>query len=63
MAQKEKDKWMKVVVAEMMSSEESDTECFDTIDVKPLPWRREKVASFFHSLDGKIETAKSSQTK
>ena len=45
MPQKDRDKWGKVLVAEMMSSEESDEENEEVIAVKPLPWRTEKVSS------------------
>lgn len=45
---KEKEKWSKILVNEMMSSEESDEE---TIFIKELPWRSSKVDSFFHALD------------
>lgn len=45
MPQKEKDKWGKVLVAETMSSEESDEENEDIITVKPLHWRAEEVSS------------------
>ena len=63
MAQKERDKWGKVLVAETMSSEESDEENEEIIFVKPLPWRAEKVSSFFHRLDSKVEKSKSTQAK
>ena len=63
MPQREKDKWGKVLVAEMMSSEESDLENEDIITVKPLAWHTEKVSTFVHRLDSKVETAKSSQAK
>lgn len=62
-AHKEKDKWAKVLVADIMSSEESDQENEDVITVTPLPWRSEKVNTFFHRLDSKVETVKSSQAK
>ena len=42
-----KEKWRKVLVADMMSSEESDDADDGTIIVKPLPWRSEKVTDFF----------------
>ena len=52
----------KVVVAET-SSEESDLENEDVMIVKQLPWRAERVSTFLHRLDSKVETAKSSQAK
>ena len=45
-----KDKWSKCVAAELLSSEESDNEN-DTIVVKPLPWRADKLTEFLHNLD------------
>ena len=63
MQQKEKEKWAKVLVPEMMSSEESDDENDDLITVKPINWRAERVTAFLHRLDSKVETAKSSQAK
>ena len=63
MAQKEKDKWTKVLVVGMMSSEESDPENEEIISVKLLPWRTEKISTFFHLLDSKVQTLKSVQAK
>ena len=63
MSPKEKEKWKKVLVAEAMSSEESDDENEEVITVKPLPWRAEKVSSFFHRLDNKMKQSKSTQAK
>ena len=63
MPQREKDKWGKVLVAETMSSEESDPENEEIITVKPLPWRAERVSAFLHRLDSKVETSKTSQAK
>ena len=47
---------------EMMSSEESDGEN-DLITVKPVSWRTERLCTFLHRLDSKVDTAKSSQAK
>ena len=63
MSPKEKKKLKKVLVAEAMSSEESDDENEEVITVKPLPWRAEKVSSFFHCLDNKMKQSKSTQAK
>lgn len=57
---KEKEKWSKILVNEMMSSEESDEE---TIFIKELPWRSSKVDSFFHALDEEAMKKKSQQAK
>ena len=45
MSQK-KDKLMKVLVVDMMSSEESDDENDDVITVRQIPWRTERVSTF-----------------
>ena len=63
MSQKEKEKWGKVLVPEMMSSEESDIENDGVITVKPIRWRTERVRTFLHRLDSKVNTAKSTQSK
>ena len=63
MPQKEKDKWEKVLVTETMSSEESDLENEEVMTVKPLPWHAERVSTFLHRLDSKVEMAKSNQAK
>ena len=63
MSPKEKEKWGKVLVPEMMSSEESDVENDDIITVKPISWRAERVRTFLHRLDSKVTTAKSVQSK
>ena len=63
MSQKEKEKWGKVLVPEMMSSEESDVENDDVITVKPISWHAERVRAFLHRLDSKVTVAKSAQSK
>ena len=63
MSQKEKEKWGKVLVPEIMSSEESDMENDNVITVKPIDWRAERVRAFLHCLDSKITTAESAQSK
>ena len=45
-----------------MSSEESD-HSDEVIEVRPLSWRSERVASFLHSLDKKANENKSPQAK
>ena len=59
----EKDKWAKVLVADVMSSEESDSENEEMLVVKPLPWRSDKVTQFFQQLDEKIERSKKAQAR
>ena len=39
LSEKVKEKWGKVLVAEVISSEESDNENEDAVFIKPLPWR------------------------
>ena len=61
----DKDKWSKVLISEMMSSEESrreDSDC-DVITVRPLPWRSARVNDFFASLDDNTKVHMSSQAK
>ena len=60
---KEKAKWEKALVADLMSSEESSPENADKIIVKPIPWRSDKVNSFFDCLDIKMKQVQSEQTK
>ena len=47
----------------MISSEESDEDDQEVLNVKPLPWRGEVVMSFFKRLDEKNDTDKSQQAK
>ena len=44
-----KDKWVKCLVSDLISSEESD-EKNDSSVVKPLPWWAQKVMEFFKKL-------------
>ena len=50
---KKKEKWRKVIVQEMMSSDESgvDEDGKAVIFVTNLPWRSGKVGRFFERLD------------
>ena len=56
----DRDKWQKILTADMMSSEESED---DTIVVKPLRWRSSKVIQFFEALDQQLYAEKSAQAK
>lgn len=68
----DKDKWLKILVPDMMSSEES-TEDNDQDDedgnegdvnyVKILPWRARVVQDFLYDLDGQYSSGKSAQAK
>lgn len=47
----DKEKWLKILVPDMMSSEESDVDDDDVNFVKILPWRANVVQDFLHDLD------------
>ena len=57
---KQKEKWAKVLVMEMTSSDESDGE---VIQVKDLPWRSSKVTEFINNLERGMETHLSEQAQ
>ena len=59
--QTQKEKWAPCLVAEMISSEESDDEN-EEFKVRPLPWRSDKVDSFFSSLDMKSNKNRSKKS-
>ena len=63
MSDKEKEKWEKVFIPQMVSSEESDESDEETIVIKPLQWRAERVDSMFHALDSQVAHNKTSQAK
>ena len=64
MTESTKEKWNKVLVPEVISSEESDSgENEEIVYVKPLPWRSELVNNFFAQLDDKIAETKSAQAR
>ena len=50
---KDKEKWERVLINEVMSSEDS---CSDSDDVfiKEIPWRSQIVDTFISKLDGKV---------
>ena len=54
--EKDKEKWKKVLQVSFMSSE-------DVIEVRPLPWRSDRVTTFLHSLDHKARETKSPQAR
>ena len=60
-AEKDREKWQKVFSVHFMSSEENDGD--HAIKVHLLPWRSNRVSSFFHSLDEKSKDEKSPQAK
>ena len=60
----DRQKWKKVLIASMISSDSSGAE--DTLPVliaKKLPWRSCKVTNFFDKLDKFHEDSKSEQAK
>lgn len=71
MPEKDKMKWMSIINADFMSSEESMQDSGDDestseevpILTKILPWRAPKVTKFFKVLDGFNEKEKSAQSK
>ena len=52
--EEDKAKWQKVLISEMMSSEDS---------VRPLPWRSEKVNHLFEASNERLMSKKSAQAK
>lgn len=62
MPPKDKQKWLKVMKVDIMSSEESDSNNDDII-VTPLEWRSGIVNRFLTKLDEKALELKSSQAK
>ena len=61
LSQAQKERWAPCVVAEMMSSEESDDENEEFV-VRPLPWRSDKVDSLYSSLDMKFNKKRSKKS-
>ena len=60
--QDDEQKWLKVLVPAMMSSEESDDD--ENVNyVKDLPWRASIVKEFFADLDQQFVGTKSAQAK
>ena len=53
--EEDKEKWGKVLVADVMSSEESDSENEEILLVKPLAWHTDRVSQYFQQLHGKME--------
>ena len=62
MSERDKEKWGKILRADVMSSEESDS-ADDVVIVKPLPWRSLKVSHFFKELDQAGIDSKTKQAK
>ena len=59
----DREKWKKVLVTQLMSSDESGNEDDElaVFVVKELPWRSDKVTAFFEKLDGVRQSRKTEQ--
>ena len=60
---KDKEKWSRVIVSEIMSSEESGDEDDSPIVVRPLPWRASRVDNFLSQLHKQNKKHKSPQAR
>ena len=58
---KDKEKWKECLVEELISSEDSDDD--GSFFVRPLPWRSDKVTTFFLNLDRKQDKRRSRKSK
>ena len=63
LSEKDREKWSKVFISDMMSSEESDSEEDCPIVVRPLPWRAPRVDNFFKTMDKYNNEYKSPQAR
>ena len=60
--EKDREKWKKVLVADLISSDESGTDDGKSVFiVSELQWRSDKVNSFFKKLDDAYNSKKSEQ--
>lgn len=59
MVEESKQKWLTVMVNDLMSSEESGAD--DTVIIRPLPWRSEYVNKMFENTDKYSKLRKSPQ--
>ena len=63
-----KERWKPALHIDMMSSEDSEWEednegnSYKTFMTRPIPWRSEKVSSFFHTLDHKAKKSSSEKS-
>ena len=58
----DREKWEKVLVTQLMSSDESATEDDQAVFVvKELPWRSDKVTAFYKKLDSVWNARKTEQ--
>ena len=63
LTKEQKQKWMKVMSNEYMSSEESDNDNCERVIIHPLPWRSEVIDRMFQKIDDHLSANKSSQAK
>lgn len=61
LTEEQREKWLKVMTNDFMSSEESGEE--DSINIRRLPWRSQYVDSMFKKIDSYSKAKKSSQAK
>lgn len=60
---KDRVKWQKMFIPELMSSEESGGEQAKYIVIRPLTWRASRVDKFFKSLDDAAQGKMSAQSQ
>ena len=58
---KEKPKWMKYLVPELMSSEDNEDD--GSFVLHQIPWRSQKANDFITSIDTKYDTKRSKKSK
>lgn len=63
LTKEQKQKWLKVMTNQYMSSEESDDDNCDRVIIHPLPWRSEVIDRMFQKIDDHISAKKTSQAK
>lgn len=62
--QEDKDKWLKLMKIEVMSSDESaEEDGEEVLIIHPLPWISAEVVAFKQKMDAEIKKEKSSQAR
>ena len=61
LTEQSRQKWLQVMVNDMMSSEESGED--DMVVVHPISWRTDYVNKMFHSIDNYCKARKSAQAR
>ena len=59
LTEESRQKWLKIMINEMMSSEDSGDD--DAMIVHPIPWRSDYVNKMFHNIDKYYKVRKSAQ--